>query len=550
MLSVNMHRGLGRGKQSERYRRLRQTYPRVEEFVEPEPVEDSDWRWYDYEQYDWDQRRRSDRIERLWYPLAQRVELAVPFNPLPRGNIQPSPEPDSPPREDELRARCRVRPIEPRVVEHLLGLYAPDESEADGEVGRSSAMTDLDGTDANLQLASLQRHCAAMPAKDSGLAVALVLMRPFWLRSPCTWQPTTADDTTGLVAHLLLAYPVPAFLLAAWRELVEQDELRWMAWLITLGQGGSLRRLTELAQQRDCPGDWPTLPKKLPGLLAQVPARLSGKHALMAAEVLRLGGSQREITRLRRDHSYVIDPTLADEADREFWEGCVRWLSRCGSALDDHDCALILAWARHRQTEAERSGERFDWSGRSVEAARREAVTYDRWLRARRNWWGYCRWRAQGWGWSVEIEGESWEIHELVDSHQLERESAIMHHCVRGYASVCHMGRSAITTLRHNGEPCLTIEVNLATKAIIQVRGHYNRLPTAAEQAVVDRWHRAAVMAARYCAASSASGSAAAASSSSSGAASSSDSDVGPSSSSSTVSSSEASASSGSGSGS
>jgi hypothetical protein len=54
-------------------------------------------------------------------------------------------------------------------------------------------------------------------------------------------------------------------------------------------------------------------------------------------------------------------------------------------------------------------------------------------------------------------------------------------------------GRCAIFGLRREGRRCLTVEVALPVRAVVQVRGAFNRRAREAEKAVVAAWAREGV---------------------------------------------------------
>ena len=69
-----------------------------------------------------------------------------------------------------------------------------------------------------------------------------------------------------------------------------------------------------------------------------------------------------------------------------------------------------------------------------------------------------------------------------------------MGHCVAGYETKCVERTSAIVSLRLNGMRVLTIELNRRNKAVVQVKGRFNREPTNVEAAVVEQWHHEVVL--------------------------------------------------------
>lgn len=85
-----------------------------------------------------------------------------------------------------------------------------------------------------------------------------------------------------------------------------------------------------------------------------------------------------------------------------------------------------------------------------------------------------------------------WIITELLNNVELLEEGRRMRHCVATYAESCAKKRTAIWSMKiENNEGrkhVLTIEVDLMTKTICQVRGRCNRLPKEHEKEVIRRW--------------------------------------------------------------
>src|SRR5262249_34166353 len=118
-----------------------------------------------------------------------------------------------------------------------------------------------------------------------GPGVVLLLLAPFWIRSLGEWSPPSADlDAIGrsLIEHLLLRYPVPEALPRPWRT-ANFPSLKWVSWLVLLGQGASLRR----AGSRF---GWSVSSGLLQRFLV-APADLEPREAVMWAEITRLGGT-------------------------------------------------------------------------------------------------------------------------------------------------------------------------------------------------------------------------------------------------------------------
>lgn len=459
---VNRVSRIGPGRLGARYRRLRWASDLDERLCELELEvhvdagrDDDDRPW------------RRDPLDELLRATVLRMHAAGFASRLELPREHTVPDEALPPRIEHVRAG-----LEARVLEHL------------------RPWLDETATPAPLELGS--EHELAWPAERLGRVepaalAGLLLFRPFWLRPLERWS---AGSFASLVEHLLVAYPVPRFLLQAWAAPLDVESIRFRAWSLVLAQGGSLVRLGELGEAGD-PQLWARVPSRLAHALARVPDSLAVRHGVMLAEILRLGGSEREFELLRRDPSYVLDfggPLEPDEL--AFWRGTVAWLIRRRDEIEqdgERDASLaVLAWARHEQTERARRGQTFDWRGRTWASARRDALAYQQ--SVRHPWLRCLAWRRHGWDWHVEHEGVAWTIHELCSSAALREESQAMAHCVHGYDLACSSGGSAIFSLCRDGRRCVTIELRPSDRHVVQVKRARNQAPSPLELAIIARW--------------------------------------------------------------
>jgi len=85
-----------------------------------------------------------------------------------------------------------------------------------------------------------------------------------------------------------------------------------------------------------------------------------------------------------------------------------------------------------------------------------------------------------------------WSIVELLNSSALHAEGRAMHHCVFTYADKCRSRDSSIWSLRlriDGGEKRITtIEVDPRCRAIVQLRGKWNRAPGRHAHAIIGQW--------------------------------------------------------------
>lgn len=368
---------------------------------------------------------------------------------------------------------------------------------------------------------ALQRF-AARP----GPIVTALLFTPFWVRPLASWSPPTGDDATltlSLIDHLFLVYPVPRALQQPWLE-EGLPSLKWVSWLVLLGQGGNLHRAAR--------GFGWSIAKRFSHHFAMAPSDLTTLEACMWSEIGRLGGDRVDFERIRQNPALVLDPTDAPDCvpehgsaiesalppagdsfgdgavgvpdwprtwrreevqtlaqTRAFWIETAEWLIRWHDRLTDETCAPILEWAVHLHTESLRPRlhlRAFTWRGREPASAHAAALAY---LQERDIPYGDLTWSARGLDWeSGAAEAVQWTVRELTSSKALAQESRAMHHCVASYAYRCVQGQTAIFSLCAAGDRRITVELDPFGHRIRQARGVCNRATTSEEQAVLTRW--------------------------------------------------------------
>jgi hypothetical protein len=204
---------------------------------------------------------------------------------------------------------------------------------------------------------------------------------------------------------------------------------------------------------------------------------------------MRLGGSAIDCRRILSNPAFVVDTSDASRSasQSEFWEATVRWVIAHQTAITDEQCEMILSWAMHEQTEADRRGaEPFSWKGRGLRAVLRRSLAYQRQLE--RPWSCYF-WQRHGWDWKpVDPALVGWCFVELTSGEELFREGQAMRHCVAGYAAYCAAGHSAIVSIRFKEARRITVEIHPATGQVVQARGACNRPATNEEQRAIRLW--------------------------------------------------------------
>ncbi|MEZ5943245.1 MAG: PcfJ domain-containing protein [Planctomycetaceae bacterium] len=371
--------------------------------------------------------------------------------------------------------------IEVRLAEHLHQLKQPEYAE-DCRQATKAGVYCLE----NLRV--VKEYAQAFsdePCVTQAVVEQICLFSPFWIRSPQTWDASTG---TNLLEHLFVRYPVPSCLSAnnIWSrsQFTSEECQKWLCWYILLGYGTSLRKASRHF-------GW-VVSKGLQKQLYEVPTDCSPDKAVAYAEVLRLGGSDVEFRRLNLSCDLAIDLTMpVEESFRRFWQATVRWLIAHRDQLSDDNVTLILPWAVHMLREHERAGgQEFSWKGRSPEATLQRANEYQR---TRYQHWSPYKWKGRQWNWSFDEGGCLWDVVELTTGKELYLEGIALNHCVGGYSASCVSGKSAIFSLRCNGERCTTIEIASQTGEIKQNYGRFNRDATSQEKDITQMWHQEVV---------------------------------------------------------
>jgi hypothetical protein len=447
---------------------------RVEDF---DGIDEDEWTEdWEYDYYD-----STSAADLFYYQFQQAlesqwkrsVELLIPRSPAAQA--------DAVPDEGEVQlARTDLS----QVVEHL-----ELQADAVARAERQCRIRQVASLVPETELPAAIRRLAAQPVSDqsseslSWLSL-VVFFKPFWIRSAESW---TGQSKSSLIQHLFVNYPVPEFLIDAWDHFQEAAEKRfkWQHWLIILGQGGSLSlvpgKTWRKMQQYLFDVPWHELPE-----VPRTPAL-----ACLYAEVRRLGGDVQIWKWLALHPAFAIDPTEAGgENQMAFWYETVNWLIRHREQLSAELSERILDWAMHEFLTREMLQRKFTWKGRTFQAICQSAQEFRRMVLFEGYYAHYTavRWREHGWDWNWSDEWNQWKVRELTTGVELQYEGKMMRHCVAGYASRCAKGTSAIFRLTRNDQPCLTLEVDPRTYALVQARGKQNRSATAEEQRIVDLW--------------------------------------------------------------
>ena len=323
-----------------------------------------------------------------------------------------------------------------------------------------------------------------------------------WVRPLDDWEPSGSDPEdqfASLVRHLLALYQVPRFLDVAWHSGWTAGGIRQQGWFKHIGRGENIRTAEGLPVP---------MTRRMAHFFVQGPSGLPILGAFRYVQVLGLGG-QESLAR-----SLLGTRLGIDFRNHDFWVTLIRWLIdnpevelvHHGPIIDFlHDqkyVPSVINTLIHLpgQPELVPLQPNLSMKGRSPSSLLRAVETWHREMYARRKPI-LGDWRRSGIpSFRHEVIDEtgaaSYGINELLMSWELDEEGRTLNHCVGAYAPFCLSGQSSIWSLSRTDssgrvERLLTLQVQNATKEIIQARGWNNRLPTAEELRILAAWTQA-----------------------------------------------------------
>jgi PcfJ-like protein len=308
--------------------------------------------------------------------------------------------------------------------------------------------------------------------------VNLARFRASHIRATSDWEGTSSSwrpAISSLAQHLICEYKVPMFLASAWCATdAAADKKR--GWFVAHSCGASFRSL-----------DLPiSMTRKMEHLFLTSQDHLSIEHAIRRAELLALGAPAEFV-------EAVMSTRLATDLHHsEFWRSVWMFLIANARDVDPMQIGPMIDYIqaiRHDRTQAGMMEfglpqPAFSMKGRTVQSM----------LRLMREWhrslgtggasltWGRSPFEPLQFEEFAREDSESpkrWHMMELINSAQLRREGAALHHCVASYADRCYRGQSSIWSLRfwqtEKIHHVLTVEVDPRRRAVVQARGRANR---------------------------------------------------------------------------
>ena len=325
----------------------------------------------------------------------------------------------------------------------------------------------------------------------------LALHHTDWIRSIEMWCPAhhaVWPLFSSLAQHLLARYPVPAFMTSVWFDQSPGQRMPQQEWYKHLGRGENIRTADLSVRLTKAMAHWFT----------QAPHHLSAVQAIRWAQVRGLGGNK-HLARV------VVTTRLGKVLENEeFWESVLHFFINHPS-LDFAQIGPVVDFLQHQRFEW-REGvtlagvfgkipppqPQYTMKGRTVPSILRQVAEWHKELSKEENQ-PKILWRHSPLKDFRFIEGSkalgnmrAWTITEILSTRGLLLEGKAMRHCVATYGDDCAERQSSIWSMQvetQGGQDrVLTIEVDLPTRTICEVRGKCNRMPGADEQAIVERW--------------------------------------------------------------
>ena len=337
--------------------------------------------------------------------------------------------------------------------------------------------------------------------------ITLCQYRGAWVRPLEDWRPqfkSARRQFGSLIRHLFDKYgDMPPFMDSAWFAQESREAALHRRWYVHIGSGKNFRTC-------DLPIPYTN---RMAHAFVHAPSDLTIKQALRYGQVLGMNGDDRTARA-------VINTRLADDFDHdEFWLTFVRWLI-AHPMLDRTHVGPLVDYIHHQRFVPEPVFTTDEAGLRLFECTRPMQPnmtlrnrTPESLLRHMHLWHNklavdnrvqLVRWLPSDIEPFVLVEGDPsnngsairnwkrWTIRELLSTLALVAEGRHLRHCVASYANSCARRNSSIWTMElecdATSTKLLTIEVQLVTRTIVQVRGKLNRLPNNKEMQIVERW--------------------------------------------------------------
>lgn len=327
--------------------------------------------------------------------------------------------------------------------------------------------------------------------------INLFSLSPYWVRDIKSFERPSRNvykQLSSLTRHLFAKYPVPEFLEAAWYG--KSADSKHMGWYVHLGEGKSIKDLDRMPIP---------MTKKMLHVFLGTPACYGINDGIRRAQVIFLGGDERLVsaiigTKLGRFH---------DAYREKFWDSFITFIAKA-PMFDYEHIGPIIDYIEHQKFEVQRipleNGKvevrplqaGFSMKGRQLDMLIRDSEMWHKKISKHSGKDGKKEfWDSSGIKGYELAEGDPesrnaklFQVVELLTSKELMDEGRVMGHCVYSYSHSCVRKTSSIWSLREKymGERLATIEINLSTNMIIQIRAKKNARASQKAESLIYRW--------------------------------------------------------------
>jgi len=318
------------------------------------------------------------------------------------------------------------------------------------------------------------------------------------------WIPKGKGANTqflSLIDHVLVQYRMPRFFYGLFEEAHRKhrrphyigpdgqqrllDEFQDIYLWTRIAQGESLYKLIKS-------GEWPVpLTKRMCHMLMNLKGKFGLVEAVRRVQVEAFGGDLRLWGALRNSPLGL----RFHDFEEPFRATVIQWF--CNQSMVDPELVgPLLDYILHLRREG---GDEFAMKGRSLLALMRGMERWHHELAHSQkingtvfNRSGY---EPGMWEKKEKLPGGAtqthlWTMTEIQSSKALAAEGRQMRHCVYSYGHSIESGKTSIWSLCRDDDRMLTVEVSNTHEAIVQARGHSNRLPTKVEANYLRLWAR------------------------------------------------------------
>jgi len=310
-----------------------------------------------------------------------------------------------------------------------------------------------------------------------------------WSGSDRSWRAVV----NSLAQHLITKYRVPVFLSAVWYATDQAFGDRKREWFVAHGRGASFRSLNLPIR----------MTRRMEHVFLSSCDHFSIEFAMRRAELIGLGVD------LQLVNAVLAARPAVDLHHGDFWRTAWHFLVAHMREIDGDQVAPLIDFlhtVRHETIAIDTADgvamrppplPHFSLKGRTVQSLMR---LMEDWHRDLGQGEGGLSWGPSSIRPLIQESPNDdpampptiWEITELTSSGQLRTEGTALRHCVASYSYSCWKGRSRIWSLRRRKglsyRSVVTVEVNPASRTIVQARGFRNRRASGRPLSIVQTW--------------------------------------------------------------